>query len=134
MINVMKTFNAVVHKDTESSFGIHFPDVPGCFSAADNLDDVLQNAAEALALYVEDGEPPVPRGIEAIRAEADADIREGAFLIAVPLIQSSQRLVRANISLDKAMLDAIDEAAARRGLTRSAFLAEAARNEITGRH
>ena len=130
----MKTFYAVVHKDADSAFGVHFPDVPGCFSAADALDDVLPNAAEALALYFEDAQVPEPRGIDAVRREAEADIRAGAFLIAVPLILSTRRQVRANISLDKGMLDAIDAAASRRGLTRSAFLAEAARNEIEGRH
>ena len=33
-------------------------------------------------------------------------------------------------SLDRGMLDAIDRAASERSLTRSAFLADAARNEI----
>ena len=130
----MKTFYAVVHKDPDSAFGVHFPDAPGCFSAAEELDDILPNAAEALALYFQDADVPDPRGIEDIRREAEADIRQGAFLIAVPLILSARRQVRANISLDKGMLDAIDTAASRRGLTRSAFLAEAARNEIEGRH
>lgn len=36
--------------------------------------------------------------------------------------------------MDRGMLDAIDQAAALRNLTRSAFIAEAARNEIEGRH
>jgi hypothetical protein len=33
----MKYFYAVVHKDEGSAFGVHFPDLPGCFSAADDL-------------------------------------------------------------------------------------------------
>jgi HicB_like antitoxin of bacterial toxin-antitoxin system len=37
---------------------------------------------------------------------------------------------RANISLDRGLLEAIDQAAATRGLTRSAFLASAAREKI----
>jgi metal-responsive CopG/Arc/MetJ family transcriptional regulator len=40
---------------------------------------------------------------------------------------------RVNISIDRATLAAIDMAAGQRRLTRSAFLAEAARNEIEGR-
>jgi hypothetical protein len=50
----------------------------------------------------------------------------------VPLIASDSRVVRANISLDKGTLDAIDAAAPARDLTRSAFLAEAARRESGG--
>ena len=42
------------------------------------------------------------------------------------------RTVRINISLDKALVDRIDSAAAARGLTRSAFLAQAAREKIGG--
>ena len=40
------------------------------------------------------------------------------------------RPVKANLSLDAGLLDPIDEAAERRGLTRSAFLASAAREKI----
>lgn len=130
----MKTFYAVVHKDPDSAFGVHFPDVPGCFSAADALEDVLPNAAEALALRFEDATAADPGDLDAVRRAAEADLREGAFLIAVPLVESSQSLVRANISMDKGTLGAIDATASRRGMTRSAFLAEAALNEITGRH
>jgi len=130
----MKHFIAVVHKDDRSAYGVHFPDAPGCFSAADTLDDLLPNAVEALTLYFEDQTPPEPRPIEAIRSESKEDIAEGAFLMAIPLVTTRHRQVRANISMDKGTLDAIDAAAALRGLTRSAFLAEAARNEIEGRN
>jgi hypothetical protein len=47
----------------------------------------------------------------------------------VPLIIGAGRAVQANLSLDAGLLAAIDEAAAR-GLTRSAFLASAARAKI----
>lgn len=130
----MKQFIAVVHKDEGSAYGIHFPDVPGCFSAADTLDQVLPNAVEALTLYFEDAEPVEPREVEAIRQDAAEDIAQGAFLMVVPLILSERKQVRANISLDRGMLAAIDAAAQMRGLTRSAFIAEASRNEIEGRH
>ena len=40
----MKTYIALVHKDADSAWGVSFPDLPGCFSAADTLDDVLPKA------------------------------------------------------------------------------------------
>ena len=40
---------ALVHKDKSSAFGVQFPDVPGCFSAAGDMDDLVANAMEALA-------------------------------------------------------------------------------------
>ncbi|KPF60066.1 CopG family transcriptional regulator [alpha proteobacterium AAP81b] len=131
----MRSFYAVVHKDADSAFGVHFPDLPGCFSAADAIDDVIPNAVEALGLWFDAADQrPEPSAIEAIRAVAAADLAEGAFLVLVPWIGRSGRPARVNISLDQAMLEAVDQAAARRRLSRSAFLAEAARNEIEGRH
>lgn len=130
----MKYFQALVHKDADSAFGVEFPDLPGCFSAADRIEDVVANAREALDLWFEDADPVEPRGIEAIREQVADRLAEGAFLIAVPYYTSAGRSARINISLDRGILGAIDAAAAERNLTRSAFLAEAARNEIDGRH
>jgi len=37
----------------DKAVGIWFPDLPGCFSAGDDLDEALRNAPEALELYGE---------------------------------------------------------------------------------
>lgn len=129
----MQYFYAIVHKDPDSAFGVEFPDLPGCFSAADLIEDVMPNACEALELWFEDATSVDPRRLEDIREAAADDLAAGAFVIAVPRIRRSGKPVRANISLDRGMLDAIDHAAAERRLTRSAFLADAARNEIERR-
>jgi hypothetical protein len=57
-------------------------------------------------------------------AEAIAD---GAALAIVPLLLDAGRPAKANLSIDAGLLAAIDDAAEARGLTRSAFLASAAR-------
>ncbi len=129
----MRYYHAVVHKEEDSAFGVQFPDLPGCFSAADRIEDVIPNAVEALSLWFEDADETEPSAVEAIRTEAADDLAEGAFLVMVPWIGRNSKPARVNISLDRGMLDAIDTAAALRRLTRSAFLAEAARNEIEGR-
>jgi len=130
----MTYFYAVVHKQADSAFGVHFPDLPGCFSACDEVEQLVPNACEALELWFEDAdEAIVPSSLEDIRQAAAADLAEGAFLVAVPHIRRTGRQVRANISLDRGMLEAIDRAATERNLTRSAFLADAARNEIEHR-
>jgi len=130
----MKTFFALVHKDTDSAYGVTFPDLPGCFSAADDLADVMPNACEALELWFEDEPLVEPRSIDAITREVAEELAAGAFLLAVPNLTSAGRAVRVNLSLDKGILAAIDAAASNRKLTRSAFIAEAARNEIRGLH
>jgi predicted RNase H-like HicB family nuclease len=130
---MMIIYHAVVHKDEDSAWGVHFPDLPGCFSAADDLADVQANASEAVALYLEGEKAPKPSAIEKIRDMAADDLADGAFLLAVPYVYVSNRPQRINISIDRGVLDAIDAAATSRKLTRSAFLTEAARNEIEGR-
>ena len=54
----------------------------------------------------------------------------GDAFVVLPLIVESGRPTRANISLDAGLLQSIDMAAKARGLTRSAFLASAAREKI----
>ncbi|HTH28523.1 MAG TPA: type II toxin-antitoxin system HicB family antitoxin [Sphingobium sp.] len=130
----MKYFHALVWKDPNSAYGVEFPDLPGCFSAADRMEDILPNACEALELWFEGADMVEPRPIEAVRAMVAGQLAEGAFLLAVPYFTSSSKPARVNISIDRGTLAAIDNAAAARKLTRSAFLAEAARNEIEGRH
>ncbi len=130
----MSIYYAVVHKDPDSAYGISFPDLPGCFSAADEAGDVLPNAIQAVEFYLEDAtDGRAPRSFEDVKREVSEELAEGAFLLAVPYVRILSRVVKANISLDRGILDAIDEAASLRSMTRSAFMVEAARNEIGGR-
>jgi predicted RNase H-like HicB family nuclease len=125
-------FIALVHKEKDSAYGAQFPDVPGCFSAADKMDDLIANATEALSQWAEDEKLPTPRPIEKLVADREiaSELASGAFLVSVPFTENETRVVSANISLERGMLKTIDTAAKRRKLTRSAFLAQAARNEI----
>ncbi len=119
------------------AYGIVVPDLPGCTSGASTTDAALKNAAEAIRLWAEDamaeGEKiPKPRSAEQLRKDRDVAraLGEGAALAVVPLVMDSGRPAKANLSLDSGLLSAIDEAAAARGLTRSSFLASAAREKI----
>jgi predicted RNase H-like HicB family nuclease len=128
---------AVIEKESDSAFGVWFPDVEGCFSAGDTLDAAVANAAVALRQHTEAVES-AGRQLSAARAIdevlSDRDVKQamesGAVLFAVPLLADAGRTVRINISLDKALVDQIDSAATARGLTRSAFIAKAAREKI----
>ena len=126
----MQYFYAIVHKEAGSAFGVTFPGLPGCYSAADEIGELLPNACEALDLWFEDTPEVAPLRLDEVRVLAADDLAQGAFILAVPLIRNSGKLARVNVSLDSGMLDAIDRAASERSLTRSAFLAQAARNEI----
>jgi predicted RNase H-like HicB family nuclease len=133
-----KHFVAVVEKESGSAFGVWFPDVEGCFSAGETLEEAVANAAAALCQHTEALESagrqvPTARAADTVLCDKDvkASIKVGAVLFAVPLLADAVRTVRINISLDKALVDQIDDAASARGLTRSAFIAQAAREKIT---
>ena len=95
---------ALVHKETASAFGVTVPDCPGCTAAATTLDEVL----------------------------ADPDVPGDAVTVLLPLLAAAGRTERVNITPDAGLLRSIDTAATARGLTRSAFLAPAARDKIAG--
>lgn len=40
--------------DPDEAVSLWFPDLPGCFSGGDDIDEALENAPEALALYAQD--------------------------------------------------------------------------------
>ena len=121
---------AVIDKEPDSAYGIQFPEVPGCFSAADTFKEIVPNAIEALSLFFEDSEPVPPRGLEAVREQVAENIAKGAVLMMIPYVQDRKRVVRVNLSLEKGFLDTLDEAARMRGMTRSAFVQKAAEREI----
>ena len=115
--------------------GAYFPDAPGCVAMGDTEDEVIDNAADALAEWAADvlaaGESlPRPRTYQELLKAGEYGVGTGGLVAHIPLILETGKLARANISLDAGLLADIDEAAARRGVTRSAFLAAAARDKI----
>ncbi len=45
---------AIVEKTADSDYGVFFPDVPGCVSAGETLEEARAFAVEALSLHLED--------------------------------------------------------------------------------
>jgi hypothetical protein len=90
----------------------------------ETLDELLQNAQEALRMWAEDAlaeeEPlPAPQSLDEIVRDPQAAeaLRRGAAFAIVPLLIESGRFVKAKLSMDAWLLAAIDDAAAAR-LTR----------------
>ena len=116
-------------------FGISFPDCPGCVAMGSDENEAFTNATAALAEWLGDlpeAERPRPSTTVELRRdpEVNEQIREGAIFIVVPFIYDRGRATRANISIDTGLLETIDETARALGLTRSSFLAQAAREKI----
>lgn len=121
----------------DGSFGVSFPDAPGCTAMGDTQQEAIDNAAEALAEWaadeIDDGRlVPSARSVDEVTRDGDviAALSSGSVLAMVPLLLDIGRLARANISIDAGLLAEIDETARSRGVTRSAFMAAAAREKI----
>jgi len=129
----MADYIALIHKEPTSDYGVSFPDFPGCVTAGVTLDEARREAAEALALHIdgmiEDGDAiPAPSSLEDVMAEREN--REAvAFLVPAPARQA--RAVRVSITLPEDVLADIDRLAGCQGLSRSAFLARAARRAMS---
>ena len=128
----MTDYIAIIHKESDSDFGVSFPDFPGCVTAGRTLDDARTMAQDALALHIEGlledgGALPVPSSLETVMS--DCGYREGvAILVSAP--RRAPRSVRVNVTIAADELAEIDAYAARHGLTRSGFLAAAARRKL----
>ena len=130
----MRPYIALIHKDPATDYGVSFPDLPGCISAGSTLDEARAMAAEALGLHLdgmaEDGEAiPDPSTLEAIMA--DAGNRDGVAVLVDPP-KAAVKSVRLNITLPDDLLEQIDRQAAASGMSRSGFLARAARDKLVG--
>jgi predicted RNase H-like HicB family nuclease len=128
----MRPYIALIHKDPDSDYGVSFPDLPGCITAGKTLDEARAMAVEALALHleglVEDGEDlPEPSTLEAVMA--DRENRDAVAIVVEPP-KTPGKSVRINITLPADVLDEIDRYVAAHGLTRSGFLARAAKREL----
>ncbi len=124
--------------EADGAFGVIFPDAPGCTAMGETQEEAIDNATEALSEWaadeIADGrELPKARSyLQILKSKEFPEMGNGAMVASIPLLRETGKLARANISLDAGLLADIDEASARRGVTRSAFLAAAARELIKG--
>jgi len=128
----MRHYIGLIHKDTDSDFGVSFPDFPGVITAGASLDEARMLAEEALAFHVdgliEDGEAiPEPSSIEAVMA--DKDNRSGVAIL-VTLKAEAAKVVRVNVTIPEDVLSEIDRYAERHGYSRSGFLTAAAKQAM----
>ncbi|WP_044412568.1 type II toxin-antitoxin system HicB family antitoxin [Thiomicrospira microaerophila] len=119
----------VIHKDKDTDFGVTVPDVAGCFSAGDTLEEAIEMAREAIECHLEgmllDGEAiPVPSSIEI--HQQNAEFAGGVWaLVDIDLSKLSVKSKRVNITIPERLLNAVDHYAKRHGESRSGLLAQA---------
>jgi predicted RNase H-like HicB family nuclease len=110
-----------------TAFGVVVPDLPGCFSAGDTLDEAMSGAEEAAAAWVDAaldaGESiPAPSGLEALRTNPEyAGWMIGVITLDPALLDDT--IERVNITLPRRVLRRLDALAQAAGESRSGFIA-----------
>ncbi len=128
-------YPVVIHKDPDSDYGVTIPDLPGCFSAGETLEDALKNAQEAILTHIEglllDNDPvPSPTLIEKLRNNIPGKDLIWA-IVSVDLNTLSESIKRINITIPERILSKIDSFAKNEGESRSGFLVSAAMEYIS---
>jgi predicted RNase H-like HicB family nuclease len=128
----MHHYIALIHKELDSDYGVSFPDFPGLATAGRSLDEARAMAEEALLFHVEgmieDGEAiPEPVTLDAVMNGSKS--RDGVVTL-ISLRLPAKRAVRVNVTLPEDVLAEIDRYAESHGLSRSGFLAHAAKRTM----
>jgi predicted RNase H-like HicB family nuclease len=119
---------AIEPGDENTAFGVVVPDLPGCFSAGDTLDEAMENVKEAIALWIDcvldSGEViPKPSSLDLLRTNPEFE----RWILAVVEIDPAlldDTIERVNITLPRRVLKRLDALAEAAGSSRSGYVAQ----------
>jgi len=111
----------------DTAFGVIVPDLPGCFSAGDTLDDALAGAEEAAAAWIDAtldaGQAiPSPSDLETLR-QNPAYAGWSFGVISLDPLLMDDTIERVNITLPRRVLKRLDALARAAGESRSGYIA-----------
>jgi predicted RNase H-like HicB family nuclease len=127
-------YPVVLHSDDGTRWGVTVPDLPGCFSAGDSMDEALESVVEAIDLHLEGiteggGDVPAAHLVDAHRANPEFEGGTWA-LVEIDTSKYDGRAEKINITIPRRILAKVDDYAKSHGLTRSGFLVQAAERAI----
>ena len=117
-----------IHKEPTSTYGAIVPDVPGCFSWGDTVEDAIRNVREAVYAHVEAmASEGLPIDVKPSRIEQlskDPEYAGAIWALAdIDVAKLDMKPERINISIPRFVLKKIDDYTERRHESRSGFLA-----------
>ncbi|AYN25669.1 type II toxin-antitoxin system HicB family antitoxin (plasmid) [Buttiauxella sp. 3AFRM03] len=127
---------AIEAGDEQHAYGVTVPDLPGCFSAGDTMEEAIANAKEAITGHIEllvemGGDIPAVSSVGALAKDPEfAGYTWAVVDIDVTrLLGGSEKI---NVTLPKSLIDRIDRCVATHPefKTRSGFLAQVALERI----
>lgn len=124
-------FPIAIHKDDGSVYGVTVPDIPGCHSWGDTINEAIRNTKDAIYGHIE---TLLELGDQADFSASSIDDLTGNeeyagatwALVDIDLAELDPKPERVNVSLPRFVLRRIDEYTKAHHETRSGFLARAA--------
>ncbi|WP_271270709.1 type II toxin-antitoxin system HicB family antitoxin [Aliamphritea hakodatensis] len=127
-------YPVVIHHEENSAYGVTVPDIPGCFSAGNTMDDAIDNVREAIEFHLEglaeDGEiAPAASPVSAFEHQFPG----GTWaLVDIDITPFSGKTEKVTITLSSISVRQIEKQSQKgHGKNRSAFLADSAVKEIS---
>lgn len=119
--------------DDTHAYGVTVPDIAGCFSAGDTMEEALKNVREAIELHleglVEDGlDIPLPTDIAAHQKNPDFAANYVWAIVEIDVTRYMGKAEKINVTLPSRLIHLIDTKIAHdsRYKSRSGFLAAGA--------
>ncbi len=130
-----KYYFIAVLECTEKGVGVYFPDLPGCTSYAENTDEAIGKARDALSLHLygmeEDGENiPAPSSIEEIKLAKN----EVPLLTSVYMKPFREKMHSRYIKKTLSIPNWLNTAAEEQGINFSAVLQNALKEQLNIRN
>lgn len=118
--------------DANHAHGVTIPDLPGCFSAADDWQDLPAQIQEAVELYFEGETIELPKPTPLETLAKDPRYQDGGIwmLVEIDISHIRPKVVEVNVSLPAALVNRIDAAAKNRHMSRSRFIEQAAKRAL----
>ncbi len=119
---------AIEPGDDNTAYGVVVPDLPGCFSAGDTLDEAMSGAEEAIALWIDatidaGNAIPTPSSLDAVRL--NPEFAGWVFaIVAIDPALLDDTVERVNITLPRRVLKRLDALAEAAGSSRSGYVAQ----------
>ncbi|WP_281549634.1 type II toxin-antitoxin system HicB family antitoxin [Kluyvera cryocrescens] len=128
---------AIEAGDEKHAYGVIVPDLPGCFSAGDTLDDAIYSAKEAITGHIEllvELEQDIPAVSTVAELAKDPQYSDYTWaLVEIDMTRLLGGSEKINVTLPKSLIDRIDRCVASNPefKSRSGFLAQAALERMT---
>jgi len=119
----MKYYYAIF-KHSKHAIEVEFPDLPGCVTFGNTLDEAMENATDVLAAWLANAEPQFVKEPSSFTKLSKRFKNEKLMPIALDerILESYEELQRINIIMPARLLKKVDEFRRRTGLKRSTLL------------